>query len=132
MPFGQSSECRLDHNVVQADIGRFLEGRRLESQQLIRVIYDTCSGQGPNVVVWIDGKELVFGTKEVNEGMAFVRIMPFDLSSILAFPRGHEIPDPQKKTSGVINSRTTMTLHYASDVDAYVRRMIAAAYALDA
>lgn len=116
---------------MQSDIGRFLEGRRLESQKLIRVVYDACFGQGANVSVWIDGKELVFGCQGEEAGMGFVRIMPFDISLILAFPRGHEIPDPQNKTSGVMNSRTSMTLYYPSDVDAYVRRMIDAAYALE-
>jgi len=116
---------------MQSDIGRFLEGRRLDSQKLIRVIYDACLGQGANVTAWIVGKELVFGSQGEDVGSGFVRIMPFDVSLILAFPRGHEIPDPQKKMSGVPNSRTTMTLHYPSDVDVYVRRMIDVAYALE-
>lgn len=116
---------------MQSDIGRFLESHRLEMQQLIRVVYDACCGQGSNVVVTIQGKELVFSTQEDGEDFGFVRLMPFGNSAILSFPRGHEIPDPQSRTKGAINSRTSMTIHYATDIDVYVRRMIGIAYALE-
>ena len=116
---------------MQSDIGRFLESHRLEMQQLIRVVYDTCCGQGSNVIVTIQGKELVFGVQEDGEDFGFARLMPFATSALLSFPRGHEIPDPQSRAKGAINSRTSMTLHYASDVDTYVRRMISTAYALE-
>ena len=71
---------------MQSDIGRFLESHRLEMQQLIRVVYDACCGQGSNVVVTIQGKELVFSTQEDGEDFGFVRLMPFGNSAILSFP----------------------------------------------
>jgi len=116
---------------MQSDIGRFFEGRRLETTNIMRVIYDACLGQGSKVVVWVDGKELAFGTQSEGQGHGFIRMMPLEAAVILAFPRGHEIPDPQKRTSGVPYSRTTMNVYHPSDIDSYVRRMIDAAYALE-
>ena len=116
---------------MQSDIGRFLESHRLEMQQLIRVVYDACCGQGKNVAAKLQGKELAFSTEEDGDDFGFVRLMPLATSAILSFPRGHEIPDPQGRTNGAVNSRTSMTLYYASDVDVYVRRMIGIAYTLE-
>ena len=116
---------------MQSDIGRFLQELHLDTQKTIRVVYDACFGQGADVSIWIEGKELVFGNKGENTGMGFIRVRPLNMTVILSFPRGHEIPDPQKKMSGVINSAMRMTLHWPSDVNTYVRRLIDVAYALE-
>ncbi len=116
--------------TMEPTVGRYLEGRMLETVNLIKTVYDIGLGQGKDVNVWIDGLELVFGRKEPGEGGGFLRILPHEVNITLAFPRGHEIPDPQKRTKGVHGSRKSMLVRHIGDLDPYTRRMVDAAYAL--
>ena len=116
---------------MRPDIGRYLEGRMLETIQLIKTAYDLATGQGKDVAAWIDGVELVFGRKGEGEGSGFVRVHPSEVTITLSFPRGTEIPDPQNRARGVPGSRTKMLIRHAGDLDVYVRRMIDTAYAID-
>lgn len=116
---------------MRPDIGRFLEGRLLSTVQLLKAIYDIGTGEGDDVSVWIDGRELVFGKGEPSTGRGFLRAIPQETSVILAFPRGHELLDPLKRAKGPRGSETRMFIRHASELDPYVRRMIDAAYHLE-
>jgi len=116
---------------MREDIGRYLEGRLHDTQQLIKIVYDIATGQGRDVNAWVEGRELVFGRKEPGKGTGFLRLLPSEVSLTISFPRGHELPDPLKRARGVRGSRTKLTIRTTSDLDSYVRRMIDAAYALD-
>ena len=98
---------------------------------MLKAVYDTSLGQGKDVKVWVDGRELVFGTKEPRVGQGFLRLLPLETSVTISFPRGHDIPDPQKRAKGPRGSRTRLTIRTTADLDFYVRRMFDAAYALD-
>lgn len=117
---------------MRPDIGRYLDNRLHEVMLLIKVVYDVCTGEGADVSAWVDGRELVFGRKGEREGPGFLRLLPHEVNVTIAFPRGHDIPDPLKRARGVPGSRTRMTLRTTADLDVYVRRMIDTAYALDA
>ena len=116
---------------MRPDIGRYLEGRMLEQIQLIKTIYDAATGAGSDVNVWIDGRELVFGKGEAAAGPGFMRVIPGEVMVTIAFPRGHEIPDPKKQFKGPRHSRTTRAVSHYSEVNVYVRRMIDASYAIE-
>lgn len=102
----------------------------LDTINLVKTVYDIGTGAGKDVSAWIDGRELVFGRKEPGEGAGFLRVLPHEVTITISFPRGHEIPDPQKRTRGVPGSRTHMTVRHIGDLDAYTRRIIDAAYAM--
>ncbi len=116
---------------MRADIGRFLEGRLLETINVMKAVYDAGTGAGKDVNVWIDGRELVFGKSAEEAGRGFLRLIPGEVSVVIAFPKGSEILDPKKRARGYPGSQTKMTLSHPSDLDTYVRRMIDVAYALD-
>jgi hypothetical protein len=116
---------------MRADLGRFFEGRLLETVNVMKTVYDAATGAGRDVNVWIDGRELVFGRSQDQTGRGFLRIIPGEATIVIAFPQGSQILDKQKRTRGYPGSQKTMTLAHPSDVDTYVRRMIDAAYALD-
>lgn len=116
---------------MEPEVGRYLEGRFLETQQLLRVLYDLAHGQGRDVSVWIDGREMVFGRGEPRRNRGFLRVIPSEVSVVLAFPRGHELFDPKKKTKGPVGSQTSTTITHSTQLDAYVRRLVDQAYNLD-
>jgi hypothetical protein len=116
---------------VRPDIGRFFENRQHETLQMMMVVHDLCLGQGPSVQVWIDGRELVYGTRPGPGAAGFLRMLPLPVTVTLAFPRGHELPDPSRRAKGPPGARTRLTLRTTADLDLYVRRMIDAAYRLD-
>ena len=115
---------------MQPELGRFFENRLREVQNVLLVLHDYATGQSRDVKAWVDGRELVFGMKE-REGFGFLRVLPQEASVSVAFPRGHELPDPQKRAKGPAGARTKLLVRTTADVDLYVRRMIDAAYALD-
>ena len=117
---------------MESEIGRYFEGRLLDTQRLLRALYDLGLGQGPDVHVWIDGRELVFGRNASGAGRGFLRVVPGEVTVVLAFPRGDAIMDPAKRAKGPRGGQTAMTITHASGLDPYVRRMIGSAYDLDA
>lgn len=114
---------------MESEIGRYFEGRLLETQQLLRAIYDMALGQGKDTCAWIDGRELVFGRGEPRGGRGFLRVIPGEVAAVLAFPMGHRIMDPKKKAKGPAGSQTSLSITHASQLDAYLRRMVESAYA---
>lgn len=116
---------------MESEIGRYFEGRFLETQQLLRAIYDMAYGHGGDVVVWIDGREMVFGRGEVRRNRGFLRVIPMEVAVLLAFPRGGELFDPKKITKGPAGSQTSASITHSTQLDAYLRRLVEQAYALD-
>jgi hypothetical protein len=116
---------------MRSDIGRFFEGRLLETIKLLQTIYDAGCGAGHDVSAWIDGRELVFSKGEAGKGRGFLRVTPNETSATVCFPRGHELLDPLKRAKGPRGSETRMMVFHPSEIDAYVRRMIDAAYHLE-
>lgn len=116
---------------MRPDIGRYLEGRLLSTINLIKLIYDTGLGAGRDVEVWIDGRELVFSKGEGGKGRGFMRVIPFETSLNLCFPRGHELLDPKKRAKGAKGSETRVLIRDQADLDLYIRRMIDSAYSIE-
>jgi hypothetical protein len=116
---------------MRPDVGRFLEGRLLETINLIKTIYDTALGAGPDVEAWIDGRELVFSKGQAGHGRGFLRAIPHETAVTIAFPRGHELLDPKKRARGAKGSETRMLIRDQADFDLYVRRMLDAAYSIE-
>ena len=114
------------------ELGRFFEGHLHEVTQMLRVLHDFCTGQGADVNAWVDGRQLVFGTGTPHESAGFLRCLPHGVSVTISFPRGADLNDPAGRAKGVLGSRTKLTIRTTADLDAYVRRMIDAAYVLDA
>ncbi len=113
---------------MNPEIGRYLEGRLLVTQNLIKTVYDYALGQGKDVVAEVQGRELVFHADEPN-GPGFLRVLPAELWLTLSFPRGGEIPDPLKRLKGPRGARLHTLVRDSSELDLYLRRMIDAAYA---
>lgn len=117
---------------MRSDIGRFLEGRILETVNLIKAVYDIASGEGPEVSAWVHGRELVFGKGEEGQGSGFVRVLPADTMITLTFPRGSELFDPAKRLKGMPPTASRrLNIRATIELDMYVRRLIDAAYALE-
>jgi hypothetical protein len=116
---------------MESELGRYFEGRRLETTMLLKQVHDLALGTGRDVTVWIDGRELVFGRGAPRRGRGFLRVVPGEVQLVLAFPRGHELFDPKQRARGPRGSQTQLTIGHAIDLDPYVRRMIDSAYALD-
>jgi hypothetical protein len=116
---------------MRTDIGRFFEGRLLDTIKLLQTIYDVGCGAGRDVNAWVDGRELVFSRGEESKGRGFLRVTPGETNATICFPRGHELLDPLKRAKGPRGSETRMTIMHPSELDSYVRRMIDAAYELD-
>ena len=116
---------------MESEIGRYFEGRMLEQQQLLRTIYDLAFGHGADVCVWIDGRELVFGRGDPRRNRGFLRVVPGEVAVVLGFPQGSQLFDPKKKTRGPAGSQTSTSITHATQLDAYVRRLVEQAYALD-
>jgi len=116
---------------MESEIGRYFEGRFLETQQLLRAIYDMCFGLGRDVCVWIDGREMVFGRGEVRRNRGFLRVIPSEVVVMLGFPRGAELFDPKKLTKGPIGSQTSVSITHSTQLDAYLRRLVDQAYTTD-
>jgi hypothetical protein len=117
---------------MRDDLGRFFEGRLLETITVMKTVYDAATGAGADVNVWIDGREMVFGKSKEATSRGFLRMIPGEATVVIAFPKGNQILDKQKRTKGYPGSQMRMTLAHPSDVDTYVRRMIEVACALDA
>ncbi len=115
---------------MESHIGRFFEGRLYETTLLLKSIYDLGTGLGKDVVVSIDGRELVFCRKD-KPGRGFLRIIPQEAQLIVAFPRGHALFDPKKRTKGPPNAQTTLTVRQGGDLDIYFRRLLDSAYAAE-
>ena len=114
---------------MQGELGRFFEGRLREVTDMMLVLHDYCVGQGKEVKVTLEGTEMVFRTKD--DGFGFLRVLPMEVTVMVSFPRGHEIPDPKERTKGPVNSRKKMIARTTADIDLYIRRMIDAAYAIE-
>lgn len=113
---------------MNSELGRYFEGRLLETQKLLRALYDVGSGLGADVSVWVDGRELVFGRSEGGRG--FMRLIPADIRVLVAFPRGYELFDPRGRLKGPHRSQKSLSLGHVFEIDAYVRRLIDGAYQL--
>lgn len=116
---------------MRPDLGRYFEGRELSQTNLLSVIYDFCNGQGADVAVWIDGRELVFGRGEPKVGQGFLRVLPQEIWVLIGFPRGHQLFDPKKRAKGPPRSQTRVLIRDPADFDLYVRRMVEQAYGLE-
>lgn len=116
---------------MRIDIGRFLEGRLLETVNLIKAVYDLATGEGKDVEAFVHGRELVFARREPT-GAGFVRLLPQETSVVISFPRGPELFDPGKRLRGFPTARRSLTLRSTMQLDPYVRRLIDEAYRLDA
>jgi hypothetical protein len=117
---------------MRADLGRFFEGRLLETVNVMKTVYDAATGAGKDVGAWIDGRELVFSRSKEEAGRGFLRLIPGEVSVVVAFPKGSQLLDPKKRLKGYPGSTSRITLAHPSDLDLYLRRLIDAAYALDA
>lgn len=115
--------------MVESSLGRFLEGRSLEQQQLLRVLVDLGSGLGPDVEVSVDGRELVF--RREGRGRGFLRVIPRATSVLLGFPRGSELFDPRRRLEGPAGLQRSCPVREPSDLDGYVRRLIDEAHRLE-
>lgn len=113
---------------MNPEIGRYLEGRLLVTQNLIKTVYDYALGQGRDVEVKVEGRELAFRRGE-SAGAGFLRVLPAELWLTLSFPRGGEIPDPLGRLKGPRGARKQCLVRDSSELDLYARRLIDAAYA---
>lgn len=113
---------------MNSELGRYFEDRRLETQKLLRALYDVGTGVAPGVQVWIDGRELVFGASSVGRG--FLRLIPGELHVVLAFPRGPELFDPRRRLQGPSHAQKSLIISQVFEIDPYVRRLIELAAAL--
>lgn len=116
---------------MESELGRFFAGRLYETTMLLKAIYDVGSGAGRDVTTWIDGRELVFGRGSPRTGRGFLRVVPGEVTVVLAFPRGQELFDPKKRAKGPRGSQTSLTVGHVGELDPYLRRMIEGAYVLD-
>jgi hypothetical protein len=116
---------------VNPEIGRFFEGRLLGTIKLLQVLYDLGLGAGYDTCAWVDGKELVIGRGDPFASRGFMRVIPEEAAAWLCFPRGARLFDPQKRAKGPPGSQTRIYIRSPQDVDAYVRRMIDEAYAIE-
>ncbi len=115
---------------MEAELGRYFEGRLYETKMLLKTMYDLGCGQGKDVEVWIEGRELVFGRGEEGRNRGFMRLIPQEISIILGFPIGDQLFDPKNRAKGPPGSQKSLVIRDAADLDPYVRRMISQAYAL--
>lgn len=113
---------------MNPEIGRFLEGRTLETQKLIRMLMDLAEGLG-RVETEVQGRELVFRLGAGDRG--FLRLTPAETSVRLGFPRGSELFDPKDKLQGAPGFQLGLTVRDQADVDGYVRRLIEDAHRVD-
>ena len=116
---------------MESTIGRYFEGRLLETQQLLRFIYDVAHGQGGDVCVWIDGREMVFGRGDPQRNRGFLRVTPGEVAVTLGFPQGSQLFDPKKRAKGPAGAQTSLSITHSTQLDLYVRRLVDQAYALD-
>lgn len=116
---------------MESEIGRYFEGRLLETQKMLRATYDICMGEGQDVVCWIDGRELVFGRGEPKKNRGFLRIIPSDVRIMLGFPSASRLFDPKKVLKGPKGSQGNTSIGYVAELDTYLRRLIDEAYRLD-
>ena len=116
---------------MNSELGRYFEGRLLDTQMLLRALYDVGSSPGSDVNVWVDGRELVFGRSQDAVGRGFLRLIPSEVRVVLAFPKGGELFDPAGRLAGPAGSQKSLSLGHVFEIDAYVRRLIESAYELD-
>ncbi|MCB9653500.1 MAG: hypothetical protein H6729_05110 [Deltaproteobacteria bacterium] len=98
---------------------------------LVNVLRDLVSGLGSDTSEAIEGRALVFGRGDAT-GRGFLRATPLETGVMLSFPAGHLVFDPEKRAKGLRGAETRLSLATTHDLDPYVRRMISAAYALEA
>ena len=115
---------------MNSELGRYFEGRSLDTQKLLRALYDVGTSPGPSVDVVIDGRELVFARPDGGGGRGFMRLIPADMRVVVVFPRGPELFDPMGRLKGSKHSQMSLTLGHVFEIDAYVRRLIEEAYRL--
>ncbi len=114
---------------MNPEIGRYFEGWHLDTIKILKSLYDMALGQGRDVKVWIDGRELVFTKQEPGTDRGFLRLIPSEAHVIVAFPAGDRLFDPRKRLKGPARSQKSLVLGYAGEIDLDVRRLIDAAYA---
>ena len=119
-----------EDTIMNSELGRFFEDRLLDTQKLLRALYDVGTSPGPDISVWVDGRELVFGRTENAGGRGFMRLIPAEVRVVVAFPRGFDLFDPMGRLKGPMNSQRSLTLGHAFELDHYVRRLIETAYQL--
>jgi hypothetical protein len=115
---------------MKEDIGRFLDPWILETQMLIKTVFDLATGEGHDVEAVVEGRELAFRRKD-KKTAGFLRVLPQATSVSLAFPAGGRLFDPGKRLKGVPGSRLRVVLRTTQDLDPYVRRLIDEAYRID-
>ncbi|MBK6686954.1 MAG: hypothetical protein IPG45_20975 [Deltaproteobacteria bacterium] len=116
---------------MESEIGRYFEGRLLETQKMMRATYDLAMGTAKDVVVWIDGRELVFGKGQPRQGRGFLRLIPGEVRIVLAFPNAPALFDPKKVLKGPKGSQASVSIGYVAELDTYLRRLVEQASSLD-
>ncbi|MEL7368765.1 MAG: hypothetical protein AAFN74_07630 [Myxococcota bacterium] len=112
---------------MNSELGRYFEGRMLETQKLLRALYDVGTSPGGDVDVWVDGRELVFG-RGSRAGRGFMRLIPAEIRVVVGFPRGFDLFDPARRLKGPAMSQKSLTLGQVFEIDPYVRRLVEEAY----
>ena len=116
---------------MRSDVGRYFEGRLLETIRLLRALYDVATGVGAEVEVGVEGRELVFRCASREGGRGFLRVTAKETSALVVFPDGRDLLDPERRLRGAYGRGRTLVVSSASEVDTYVRRLIEAAYGAD-
>lgn len=112
---------------VNSELGRYFEGWDLETQKLLRTLYDVGTSPGVDVQVWIDGRELVFGRSGPGS-RGFMRLAPSELRIMVAFPRADLLFDPMRRLRGAATTQRSLSVGHVFEVDPYVRRLVESAY----
>jgi len=100
----------------------------METQRLLKALYDLSLGEGKDVVPFLEGRELVMARGEA-KGNGFLRFLPEETGVTISFPMGASMFDPGKRMKSSGGSRTRMRLRSLLDLDPYVRRLMDQAYA---
>lgn len=113
------------------EIGRFFDAWDLDTQKLLKRLYDLATGAGPDVEVAVDGAELRF-RREGADGEGFFRVAALGGAVSVRFPKAQALYDPSRRATGATERPRPISIRDQGDLDAYVLRLLHEAYELDA